>query len=133
VGAADYNINADLTTAGPLKLSSIMLGTGSGNSFQPKLQFKDEPEITVQFEIYGALADLQKAKAALELAANPDATDPISVIQFKVGGSSEPDHFTATGTLPISQLAPGDYVVRATMGVEGQPPGRVVRTLRKVK
>jgi len=132
-GAADFNINAELTAAGPFKLSSILLGTGTGGTFQPKLQFKDETEITVQFDVYGALADLQKAKAALELTASPDATDPLTVIQFKVGGSSEPDHFVAVGTLPISQLAPGDYIVRATVGVEGQAPGRIVRTLRKVK
>ena len=132
-GAADFNLNADLTPAGPLKLSSILIGTGSGAAFQPKLQFRDEPEITVQFFIYAALPDLQKAKGAVELVANPDATDPISVIQFKVGSAGEADAFVATGTLPIDKLAPGDYVVRATMGVEGQPPGRVVRTLRKVK
>lgn len=133
VGAADYNFNADLTAAGPMKLSSILLGASAGGSFQPRLQFKDEAEVIVQFDIYGALPDLQKAKAALELAASPDAADPISAIQLKVGGGGEPDRFIASGTFPITQLAPGDYVVRATVGVEGQPPGRIVRTLRKVK
>ena len=29
------------------------------------------------------------------------------------------------------QLPPGDYIVRGVIGLEGHPPTRVVRTLRK--
>jgi hypothetical protein len=31
----------------------------------------------------------------------------------------------------VGALAAGDYVVRATIGVDGGPSGRIVRTLRK--
>ena len=38
----------------------------------------------------------------------------------------------ATGVLPISQLAPGDYVVRVTVTPDGRAGGRIIRTLRKI-
>ncbi len=38
----------------------------------------------------------------------------------------------ATGVVPIGTLPPGDYVVRAMIGLEGHAMTRVTRTLRKV-
>ena len=38
----------------------------------------------------------------------------------------------ATIAIPIGALPPGDYIVRAIVSLEGQPAGRVSRTLRKV-
>ncbi len=46
--------------------------------------------------------------------------------------TNEPDKFLVTAALPVGALPPGDYVVRATVGAQDQPAGRVVRTLRKV-
>ena len=42
------------------------------------------------------------------------------------------DRRMVTGAIPIAPLAPGDYVVRAIVSVDGRPVGRVTRTLRKV-
>ncbi|HET7219907.1 MAG TPA: hypothetical protein VFJ02_17740 [Vicinamibacterales bacterium] len=39
----------------------------------------------------------------------------------------------ATVARPIGRLAPGDDVVRATVTPAGQPPARVLRSLRKVR
>ena len=41
------------------------------------------------------------------------------------------DHHSATAAVPIGALTPGDYIVRATVGIAGQPATRVERTLRK--
>jgi hypothetical protein len=35
------------------------------------------------------------------------------------------------GALPIAALAPGDYVVKAIVSLDGRPVGRATRTLRK--
>jgi hypothetical protein len=43
------------------------------------------------------------------------------------------ERLIATVAIPIGALPPGDYVVRVTVGVPGQPSGRVVRTLRKLR
>jgi hypothetical protein len=42
------------------------------------------------------------------------------------------NRYAATGVIPIGALKPGDYVVRAMVGIEGQPTTRVTRTLRKI-
>jgi len=42
------------------------------------------------------------------------------------------DHYSATGAVAIGALPPGDYSVRAVIGVDGKGLARVVRTLRKV-
>lgn len=39
--------------------------------------------------------------------------------------------YVATGAIPLGALPPGDFVVRATVGIEGQPAVQIVRTLRK--
>ncbi len=51
-GTADFEITADLTSAGALKLSSLLLGSDTGG-FKPLLQFKDEPSAMATFELYG--------------------------------------------------------------------------------
>src|SRR5262249_5114164 len=49
-GTADYDVSAELMPAGPLKLSSIILGLSRGGDFVPKLQFGHEPVALALFE-----------------------------------------------------------------------------------
>lgn len=51
-------------------------------------------------------------------------------LAIEAGGENR---YIATGVVPIGTLPPGDYVVRAIVGLEGQPMTRVTRTLRKVR
>ena len=129
-GTADYEIAADLTSAGALKLSSLLLGADAGG-FKPLLQFKDEPSAMATFELYGKPPAQLPLK--LELAATADGP---ALLQAAPAGSGtkDPDRFIVSGIFPIATLAPGDYVVRATVGTtESGGEGRVMRTLRKVK
>jgi hypothetical protein len=49
-------------------------------------------------------------------------------------GTKDPDRFIISGTFDLAGLAPGDYVVRATVGSnETGGEGKVMRTLRKLK
>jgi hypothetical protein len=43
------------------------------------------------------------------------------------GGS----RYIATAAIPIGALPPGEYSVRALVGIEGQALTRVIRTLKK--
>ncbi len=129
-GAVDTEIDAQLTPAGPLQLGQIMLLSPRGESFAPQLQFKDEAEIAALIEIYGPVAT-SKVGAKIEIAATPDGK---ALVEGVVGGSgtNEPDKFQLNGKLAIGALPPGDYIVRAIVQVEGQPEGRVMKTLRKL-
>lgn len=128
-GAVDYHVDAELVQAGPVKLSGLALGVAGPKGFAPVLQFSSEDSAIAYLELYGQpTPDL---RAGIELAATPDGP---ALVQAQVQGSTtaEKDRFILTGVIPIAALAPGDYFVRAVVGVEGQPEGRVSRTLRKV-
>lgn len=127
-GTADYEFEAETVQTGPLRLSSVILGLSREGRFLPRLRFTSEPVAIGYLEMEGAAAGTP-ISAALELArtANGPAlvTLPLSI------EAAGPNRYTARGALPLASLAPGDYIVRAIVGVQGHPPTRVVRTLRK--
>ena len=79
--------------------------------------------------MYGQLTG--QVSARMEIASSVDGP---AIVKVQPGGrgTSEPDKFILTAELPIAALAPGDYVVRAFVQMEGQAEGRVMRTLRKL-
>jgi VWFA-related protein len=129
-GAVDYSLNAELTPAGPLKMSGLVVAALRDKSMAPTMQFKDEASAVGYVEIYGQLSG--KVSARMEIA---ETVDGPAIKKIQPGGqtTSEADKFLLIGELPIADLKPGDYVVRAFIGLEGQPEGRVIRTLRKVQ
>lgn len=130
-GAVDDAFTAGLTAAGPsLKLSGLTLFAQTGTGIAPRLQFKDEPEAIVLFELYGRPAG--RLQARLEVAKTTDGAAIGAPVQPGASGTAEPDKFTLSAKIPIADLAPGDYVIRAIVNEEGQPEGKVTRTLRKL-
>ena len=128
-GAADYEVIADLTPAGTLKLGSLMIGSLRNNAMSMAMQFKDEEKIVGYLEMYGQLTGAVTAR--MEVAASADGP-AIATVQPGGTGTSEPDRFILTAEIPIAALAPGDYVVRAVVSMAGQPEGRVMKTFRKL-
>jgi len=130
-GTADYEVIAQLGTSGPLKLSSLVLGLSRNSKFEPRLQFKDEPVALAYLELYGGTPGA-RISAIVEVAHNIDSPALLST-PLAIEGTSEDGRYLATGAVPIGALPAGDYVVRAVVAVEGQTPGQVTRTLRKVQ
>jgi glycine cleavage system aminomethyltransferase T len=130
-GTADYDLEAELASAGPLTLSSMMVGISRGGGFSPRLQFSDEPVALAYLEIYGQ-TNGAPVSIALEIATSPNGPAKLS-IPGAVAETRSPDRRLATAAIPIGGLPPGDYVIRAVVSMPGQPSGRVVRTIRKVQ
>jgi len=130
-GTADYDIEAELAPAGPLALSSMMVGLSRGGGFSPRFQFGSEPVALAYVEIYGQTGGAP-VSMAIEIATAPNGPARVS-IPGAVAETRSSDRRLATAAIPIGGLAPGDYVVRAVVSMEGQPSGRVVRTIRKVQ
>jgi hypothetical protein len=129
-GAADYELTASLATAGSFKMSALLLGTNQGG-FRPMLEFRNEPSAFATFELYGKPPTTLPLR--LELAATPDGPT-LQQVPPSGSGTKDPDRFIISGTFDLSALAPGDYVVRATVGsADTGGEGRLMRTLRKVK
>lgn len=129
-GTADYDLSAELEPAGPLALSSVMLGLSRAGGFVPRLQFSNEPVAIAYLEIYG---DTKGAPVSvmLEVAQTPNGP-AAAAIPGAVERTRSADRLIANAAIPIGGLPPGDYVVRAVVSMEGQPAGRVARTLRKI-
>ena len=116
-GAADYEFDAQLTPAGSLQLSSLILGISHGAAFVPRLQFGREPVALASLELSGPIAGPRLA-LGLELARTTDGP-AIMNTRLAIERVGE-DHYLATGAIAIGALPPGDYVVRAVVGVEGR-------------
>ena len=130
-GAVDADLPVEIVAAGPLKISSVVLGLSRGGAFQPRLQFSTEPVAIAYVEVVGA-APGTGIRAGVEVARS--ATGPsIVTMPLAIKASQEPGKFIAQGAIPIGALPPGDYVVRAMVGVDGEPLGIVSRTIRKVQ
>ena len=128
-GATDVDVAAEMTPAGPLKLSSLVLGLWRDNAFHPRLQFSTEPVVIAYLDVVGGAAGAPVA-AFVEIARTANGP-ALATSRLAIEGTSDPTRFQASAAVPIGALPPGDYVVRAIVGVEGQPMGRVVRVLRK--
>jgi hypothetical protein len=129
-GTADYELDAEIVQTGPLKVSSVILGLSREGRFTPRLQFGGEPVAIAFVELYGAPPGTAIA-SSLEIASttNGPAIFTLPLVFERTGDA----RYAATGAIPIASLPAADYVVRAMVGIEGQPMTRVIRTLRKVR
>ncbi len=128
-GAADVAVSAEVVAAGPLRLSGLVLGVSRGGGFLPRLSYTTEPVALGYLEIYGGTAGTA-VTAVIEVSTSLNGPAFVSN-RLALDATSDPTRFTATGPIPLASLPPGDYVVRAIVGSEGKPAGRVVATLRK--
>jgi hypothetical protein len=127
-GTADYDVAAELATAGALKVSSLVLGT-SGATPRPMLQFSNEPEAIAFFELYGKPP--AQLPLRLEIAASADGPT-LDQVKVTAAPGGEPDRYRLSGAIPLAPLAAGDYIVRVIVGGPGEET-RVLRTLRKTR
>ncbi len=128
-GTTDYDFTAEVSSAGGMTMSAMVLGVSFQRSFVPKLVFVSEPTAAGYFEIFGVPADATLS-VAMELATSVDGPALVRV-PGAVASTSTTDRRRATGVVPVGALKPGDYVVRAVLTLDGRPLGQLTRTLRK--
>ena len=97
----------------------MVLGVSYERNFVPKLQFVREPTANGSFEMHG-LAPAGTLSVVMELAASEDGPALVRV-PGAIVANEKADRRRATGVVPIGQLAPGDYVVRAIVSLDGKP------------
>ena len=79
----------------------------------------------------GSAAGLNNAHTARLDVSDSSNGKPMAAMRLIVQATGEPDRVIAKGTIPLGALPEGDFVVRAIVEMEGQPAGRVIRTIRK--
>ena len=127
---ADYDLDATLETAGPIRMSGLVLGVSREGNFYPRMIFSSEPSAIAQLE----LLDLPRGSmptGRLEIARSLNGP-ALASLPAAVTPGQDATRATLSGVLPIGALPPGDYVIRAIVSSPDGPSGRVVRTLRKV-
>lgn len=131
-GAVDYEFTAGLSSADPLKLGTLMAGIADRGNFRPRLQFAAASGVTGYVEIYGTPPPGGTIAAAFELSIAPDgpalASGTANVLM-----SSDADRLVATGEIPLAAVAPGDYVLRAIVKLDGRVVGQAARTIRVLR
>ena len=128
---ADVPIVTGLAKAGPLTVSTVVLGVKQGAGFAPRLQFAGETEAVAYFEIYDLTGNTVPS-VRFELAAS-DKGPALADVPATLERSSAGESLIVTGALPIGNLPPGDVLVRAVISLDGKPAGRAQATLRKAK
>jgi hypothetical protein len=127
-GSVDSDVSAGIVPAGPIHLGDLVLGKMGAQSPVPAMQFTDEPEAVAMIELYGRPAG--PLTAYVEITTGGEG-EPLQAVPLQPSATNEPDRFILSAKLPLTALKPGDYLVRAVVGVQGQE-GRATRTLRKV-
>jgi len=126
-GAVDLQVSAALIEAGPIHLGDLVLGKSVEGAPVPVMQFHGESEALAMIELYGRPAG--PLVAYVEVLDKPDG-EALHAVPLSPSATSEPDRFLLAASVPLGDLKPGDYLVRAVVGVQGQE-GKVTRTLRK--
>lgn len=127
-GSVDIGVDTTLTPVGTLTMSSLLVGLSRDGGFVPTMAFRDEPTAFAMLELYGQGAEVS---AVFEIAASPNG-QALLTMPGLVEPSDDPSRRLVTAVLPIRDLPPGDYAVRATLTPSGQSAARVLRTLRKI-
>lgn len=129
-GTVDDGVDLKLPSAGPLRLSSLVLGVAEGGSFAGRLTFAAEPMAVGYLEVYG-VGKTSNVSAVVEVAGSEDGP-ALAQGTSRVVGDGSTDRRVILAGVPIGQLPPGDVVVRVIVSLDGQPVGRAIRTLRKI-
>lgn len=130
VGSVEQVIDVSLSSTGVWQTSDVMVGLSRSGAFVPILAFRDEPTMFAMLELYGP-ADAPSVSVTFEVA--PSLRGPAThTVKGLVETTTDPTRRVATTVLPIGGLAPGDYVVRATVAVPGSPSIQRARVIRKL-
>ena len=130
-GAADVEIVAEAVTAGPLKMSSLVLGVSRDGRFHPRLQFSNEPVAIAYLDLFGGQIT-SPVGAIVEVLTRASSETPLVTNRLSLEATGDAGRYRATGALPLGALPPGDYVARVIVMVEGHPGGVLYRAFRKV-
>lgn len=104
------------------------MGVAGAQGFEPILRITDQKEVVAVFELYGRPAG--PFGAIVEIL--PSLTDkPVASAPPAPSATAIADKFMFVAKLPVADLKPGDYILRAQLAFEGQPTGTLTMTIRK--
>jgi len=138
-GSVERNIRAYMRRLGPFRVSDLMLGAptpGAGaSSIVPTVTGQATGNVLhAYFEISAdSPAVFDRAAISLEVAANADGPALQTASGLPQATEADPRSRALGAAIPISALAPGPYVARAVILVNGQKAGAITRAFQVVR
>ena len=132
-GTVDSVINAELPAAGPLKLSTMLLGVSGQTGFAPRLQFAPGDTMVVGvLEVYGVPSGANVTSQFEVADSETGPALPGAVAAGNMDKGPTDDSRRIYGGFGIEPLQAGDYILRVKVSVDGKEVGTATRTFRKV-
>jgi VWFA-related protein len=125
-GSVEHRFDARLRVGGPFRFGDLMLADGEvGSALRPKIEPRVSRQVVTGYsEIYASdPARFEAATVAFEVAKDANAP-PLASREAVVGETAEPGRRLIQGSVPVTQLEPGNYVLRAIVSVAGKPVAR---------
>jgi hypothetical protein len=130
-GTVDTEVRAELSNAGSVTMSALLVGVSGPKGFLPRMQFSASDKGAFGYlELYKVPKNVALT-VTLELAATADGPALASDDVPLTAGPTEDVRVAFSGFV-IDGMPPGDIVMRAIVSMDGKPVGRTLRTLRKV-
>ncbi len=134
-GRVDHAVNAVVTAAGGLETGDLLFGTlpAAGTAFRPAVV----PELPVGAVVvrWDVMARdpgrLQDAEAMVEIARS-ETSPALGAAPARLATTDAPSHHAVQAVLPLQEIQPGAYVVRAILSQAGQVIAFATRPLRLV-
>jgi hypothetical protein len=126
-GSVEHRFDARLRMGGPFRFGDLMLADGEvGSALQPKIEARvSRQAVTAYTEIYASdPVRFEGASVMFEVAREPNGPTLASAAGV-LGETSSPGRRLVQGSVPVSTLQRGDYVLRAIVAVAGRPVARV--------
>jgi VWFA-related protein len=131
--SAALEVDARLTSMGPLLASDLLIGATVEGAFRPRAEVRRGGRLTMYTELYAGRDQpaWETLEATVEIA--PRAGAPALLHDTaKVQPTADPSRRLAIATLDTTTLSAGDYFARIAVTQGGQAVGEVTRTLRVV-
>jgi hypothetical protein len=127
-GTLDLPLSVGLRQGGALQFSDLFVGTTS-DRFTPAIEVPAGTALSALLELYSAdPAAFTGVVGELEIRrSGEDAV--LAHAPAAVGATELPGRRIASGTIPTAGLDPGSYTVSAIVTANGQPSGKVSRTI----
>ncbi|HXT29783.1 MAG TPA: VWA domain-containing protein [Vicinamibacterales bacterium] len=138
-GSVERNVRAYMRRLGPFRVSDLMLGAqtpgGGAAAIVPTVTGQTTGDtLHAYLELFAENAAMyDRAAVLLEIGASADAPALQSAAAHVQANDTDPRSRAIGVAIPIGSLAPGTYVARAVIVVDGQKAGTITRGFQVVR
>jgi len=138
-GSVERNVRAYMRRLGPFRVSDLMLGAqvpgGGASAIVPTVTGQTTGDtLHAYVELFAENASVfDRAAILLEIATSADGPAVQSAAARLQAADTDPRSRAIGAAIPIGALAPGTYVARAVIAVDGQKVGAITRGFQVVR